>query len=210
MKRALSLLAAVVLTTLAASSQVVTERCYHLDKIQFLDQRQDFWRSHVLYSTASKPMSMISVGYYNLVEFHYGWGLASTSTPFSHHFVGASMVNGFRLGGGLAVGLGVGYYKYNDGWMLPVYLDGRYVFGKQKNKFFAMVSGGMLFNFEDFQANTRYFLNPGAGIIIPLAKGIQMAPSVGLFTQYDYDFFGRNVNIRDSFINLKIGFLFGK
>ena len=54
MKRLYTLAAALLLTTLFASAQVTTERCFHLDKVVFLQQKQDFWRSHTLYSTARK------------------------------------------------------------------------------------------------------------------------------------------------------------
>ncbi len=205
MKRLYTLVAAVFLTTLFASAQVTTERCFHLDKVVFLQQKQDFWRSHVLYSTMARPMSMLTGGYYNLTEFNYGWGLAEKDVAFSNHIAGVSMVNGWRLGSGLAAGLGVGYYNYGDEWLLPVYGDFRYYFGKQKNKFFVMLAGGMLMSTEDFKEYTRFFANPGGGITVPLAKNMHLSFAAGLLTQYVTD-----LDRRDSFINMKLGLLFGK
>jgi hypothetical protein len=211
MKRLSFLAVAFIVTTFYTAAQVTTERCFHLDKFVFLQQKQDFWRSHVLYSTAARPMSMFSGGYFNLTEGTYGWGLAETYAPFSERFAGITMVNGLRIGGGLAVGLGVGYQQYNEGWLLPFYGDVRYYIGRQKNKFFAMASGGMLFNFEDFDDNSRVFFNPGGGITIPLTKSSNLSFAVGYYIQYDVDYFNDKVEgYRDSFINMKLGLLFAK
>jgi hypothetical protein len=216
MKRLYTIAILIVLTASYAGAQVVTERCWHLDKVQFLEHKQDFWRSHKLYSTSAQPVSLFTGGYYNLTELTYGIGLKVITTPFSHNPLGITTVNGFRFGGGLALGAGIGFLKYNysddnDGWMLPLYIDARYFIGKQKNKFFIAGDGGFLFNFEDFQEHARYFLNPQVGIIIPVTRSSHLSFSAGLFTQYDYDFFNRpDAGIRDSFINMKLGLLFGK
>jgi hypothetical protein len=156
-------------------------------------------------------MSMFSGGYYNLTEGHYGWGLGETYAPFSERFFGITTVNGMRFGGGLALGVGVGYLAYNDGYLVPLYGDLRYYIGKQKNKFFAMASGGMLFNFEDFNDNSRVFFNPGAGITVPVTKNSHLSFAVGYLVQYDVDYFSDKIEgFRDSFINMKLGLLFGK
>jgi len=75
MKRLLTLVILALLSLLYASAQVVTERCWHLDKMQFLDHRQDFWRSHKLFTTAAQPYSRMGGGLYSLTEGHYGFGL---------------------------------------------------------------------------------------------------------------------------------------
>lgn len=216
MKRLYTVLIVLALTVTYAGAQIVTERCFHLDKVQFLQHKQDFWRSHRLYSTTSQPISLFSGGYYNATEVTYGLGLKLVDAPFSHNHIGITTVNGMRFGSGLAIGIGVGYLGYNNGetnagWMLPLYGDVRYFIGNQKNKFFVMADGGFLFNFEDFKENARYFINPAVGIVIPVSKNSHLTFSAGLFTQYDYDFFNKDdAGIRDSFINMKLGLLFGK
>jgi len=211
MKRLYAVIAILALAASYAGAQIVTERCWHLDKVQFLDQRQDFWRSHKLFSTTAQPLNMISGGFYNVTEGQFGWGLKLTNVPFSHHFAGITTVNGWRFGNGLAVGAGVGYLGYNEGWLLPLYADGRYYIGKQKNKFFAMLSTGFLLNFTDFSNETNYFANPGAGIAIPLAKSTQLSFAVGFWSQFDKDVFNDSgAGYRDSFINMKLGLIFGK
>jgi hypothetical protein len=214
MKRLYIIIIILILTAPYAAAQVTTERCFHLDKVQFLQQKQDFWRTHKLFSSASRGTA-VGGGYYNLTELTYAFGLGITSTPFSYNHFGVTTVNGWRFTSGLALGGGVGYLQYNygeenAGWMLPVYGDLRYFIGQQKNKFFVMADGGMLINFTDFKENGRYFLNPGLGLIIPLTKSTQLSFSAGLFTQYDYNFPKKEAGYRDSFINMKLGLLFGK
>ena len=162
MKRLLTLTVLIIITASFARAQIVTERCWHLDKVQFLEHRQDFWRSHKLFSTSARPYSGVTGGMYNITEGTYGFGLVKKNTPFSHHFAGISTAFGWRFGTGLALGGGVGFMPYDfgiegrdGGWMLPVFGDARYFIGKQKNKFFVMVDGGFLFNFEDFSENAR-------------------------------------------------------
>jgi hypothetical protein len=195
----------------ALNAQMVTERCFHLDKVQFLAQKQDFWRSHTLYSTTAKPMSMFTGGWYNVTELNYGWGLGDIDVPFSQHFAGITTVNGWRFGNGLAAGVGVGYYTYNDGYTVPLYLDARYFMGKERVKFFVMGAGGFFFNFENFKDYSRVFVNPGVGLTVPLAKTTHLSFSVGLLTQFDRDIFNNTgAGYRDSYVNMRLGLLFGK
>ena len=217
MKRLYTIFVLLLFGVTYAGAQIVTERCFHLDKVQFLQHKQDFWRSHKLYSTSSRSFTPIAGGLYNITEGQYGFGLKWKNTPFSHHFAGVTTAFGWRSGGGLAIGGGAGFLSYDfgmdgrdAGWMLPVFADARYFFGSQKNKFFVMLDGGFLFNFDDFKEQARYFMNPGLGITIPVSSGASLSFSAGLFTQYDYNFFNRSQGIRDSFINLKLGLLFGK
>jgi hypothetical protein len=216
MKRLYIILIALLLTAPFAAAQITTERCFHLDKVQFLQHKQDFWRSHKLFSTAARGGGMTG-GYYNVTEFNYGFGLERKDAPFADHFTGITTVNGWQSTGGLALGGGVGFLSYGDyyddglDFLLPLYADVRYFIGKQKNKFFIMLDGGVLLNFEDFDDNSRYFANPGLGISIPLTKITKLTFAAGLMTQYDFDYFvDKEEGYRDTFINMKLGLLFGK
>jgi len=213
MKRLYIFAVLIILTASYASAQVVTERCWHLDKVQFLDQKQDFWRSHRLFSTSARPYGAVSGGFYNLTEAQYGFGLSVISVPFSHHYMGLTTINGYRFTSGLALGVGVGYHQYNDGYGIPLYGDIRYFMGKQRNKFFFAIPGGVLLNFEDFKEYSRIFANPSAGIIVPLTKSTHLSFSAGLFSMFDKDFFntpGTPPEWRHSFVNMRLGLLFGK
>ncbi len=211
MKRLYAVFIALFLTASYAGAQIVTERCWHLDKVQFLQHKQDFWRSHMLFSTSARQSSSVAGGFYNLTEIHYGFGVKLIDRPYSHHFIGISTVNGWRFGSGLALGLGVGYNKYNEGYGLPIFGDIRYYMGKQRVKFFLMGSGGFMMNFNDFQNESRVFANPGGGIIVPLAKSTHLSFSAGWLTQFDGTYFTHEGDgYRDSFITMKLGLMFGK
>jgi hypothetical protein len=212
MKRLLTLAILILIGSSYLSAQVVTERCWHLDKVQFLQHKQDFWRSHKLFSTTAQPVNVIGGGMYNITEGHYGFGLSEIDPPYSNHFAGVTTAFGWRFGGGLAAGGGTGFLKYNGGYTIPLYADLRYFMGKQRNKFFIAIPGGFLLNFDNFKDYSRVFVNPSAGIIVPVTKNTHLSFSAGLFTQIDRDVFAdRDTSPywRDSFLNMKLGLLFG-
>lgn len=211
MKRLYILLAVFVLTASHAAAQIVTERCWHLDKVQFLEHRQDFWRSHKLFSTTANPVTGVTGGFYNLTELQYGFGLKRIDRPYAHYYAGITNVCGWKFGNGLAAGAGLGYYQYNGGYGVPLFGDIRYYMGKQRVKFFLMGSGGMIMNFSDFKNDSRLFVNPGAGLVVPLAKTMQLSFAAGLFTQYDGTYITKvGDGYRDSFVNMKLGLIFSK
>jgi len=201
----------IILVTSLASAQVVTERCWHLDHLQFLDHQQNYWRSHKLFTTAEQPM--YSGGLYNITEAHYGFGLEIIEPPFAHHYVGATTAFGYRLKGGFAIGGGTGFLKYNDGYTVPLYADMRYFLGRQRVQFFLAMPAGFLLNFDNFRDYSKVFANPSLGLTVPILKDTHLSFSTGLFTQIDREIFDDpsfNAAWHDSFINLKLGLLFGK
>ena len=200
----------IILVTSLASAQVVTERCWHLDHLQFLDHQQNYWRSHKLFTTAEQPM--YSGGLYNITEAHYGFGLEIIEPPFAHHYTGATTAFGYRLKGGFALGGGTGFFKYNDGYTVPLYADMRYFLGRQRVQFFLAMPAGFLLNFDNFRDYSKVFANPSLGLIVPILKNTHISFSTGLFTQIDRDIFDDpsfGGPWHDSFINLKLGLLFG-
>jgi hypothetical protein len=213
MKRLLILAFLILLTASYASAQQVIERCWHLDHIQFLDQRQDFWRSHKLFTTSAQPYAGMGGGFYNLTEVQYGVGLYVIDPPFARYFTGATTAFGRIFGGGFALGGGTGFLKYNDGYTIPLYVDMRYFMGKQRIKFFVAFPAGFLMNFENFKDESRIFGNPSLGMIVPISKNIHLSFSAGLFTQIDREVFENsdfNAAWHDSFVPIKLGLLFGK
>ncbi len=213
MKRILILAIFVITGASHASGQVVTERCWHLDKLQFLDQRQDFWRSHKIFTTAAQPYARTVGGLYSLTEGHYGFGLAVIEPPFARYYTGATTALGWRFGGGFALGGGIGYLKYNEGYTLPLYADIRYFTGSQRVRFFVAMPAGFMLNFDNFRDYSRVFGNPSLGLIVPVSRNTHLSFSAGLLTQIDREIFDNpdfNGAWHDSFINLKLGLLFSK
>ena len=212
MKRLCALPILILMTASFASAQVTTERCWHLDRVQFLDQRQDYWRSHKIFTTSARPYARMGGGMYNLTEGQYGLGLYIIEPPFAHYLAGATTAFGWQFGGGFAIGGGTGYLKYNDGYTIPLYADMRYFMGRQRVKFFFAMPAGFLMNFENFKDNSRVFGNPSLGMIVPVSRNTHLSFSAGLFTQIDREIFENSdfqAAWHDSFINLKLGFLFG-
>ena len=213
MKRLFAFAFLLVFAGLYSTAQVVTERCWHLDKMQFLDHRQDFWRSHKIYTTAARPYGRMGSALYSLTEIQYGFGLSVTDPPFSHHIVGATTAFGLQFGSGFGIGGGAGFLKYNDGYTVPVYADLRYFLGRQRVRFFVEMPVGFLLNFDNFRDYSRIFANPGAGITVPVMRNTHLSFSAGLLTQADRDLFNSpsmESYWRDSFLNLKLGLLFGR
>jgi len=84
--------------------------------------------------------------------------------------------------------------------------------GKQKVRFFVAMPAGFLLNFDNFRDYSKVFANPSLGLTVPILKDTHLSFSTGLFTQIDREIFDDpsfNAPWHDSFINLKMGFLFG-
>lgn len=213
MKRFVSVAVLILLAATYASSQVVTERCWHLDRLQFLEHKQDFWRSHRIFTTAAKPYSGMGAGLYSITEGQYGFGLFIVDYPFAHHVAGVTSAIGWRFGSGFAIGGGTGFLKYNEGYTVPLYADLRYFMGNQRVRFFISMPAGFMLNFENFRDYSKIFANPGIGLLVPVSKNTHLSFSTGLMTQVDREIFDDpsfDGPWHDSFINLKLGLLFTK
>ena len=115
------------------------------------------------------------------------------------------------FGSGLALGAGIGYNQYNNGYTIPIYGDIRYFMGKQRVKFFMVGDGGFMMNFKNFKDYSRVFVNPGAGLIVPLSRDMRLSFSAGLLTMWDRDVIKKDgLGYCDSYINMKLGLLFMK
>ena len=195
-----------------SSAQVNAERCWHLEKMQFLDHRQDFWKSYKIFTAEERPNARMGGGMYSHTEVQYGFGLYIIEPPFAHHVTGVTTALGWSYPGGFALGGGAGFLRYNDGYTVPLYADIRYFMGKQKVRFFVAMPAGFLLNFDNFRDYSKVFANPSLGLTVPIFKETHISFSTGLFTQIDREVFDDpsfNAPWHDSFINLKLGLLFG-
>ncbi len=76
-----------------------------------------------------------------------------------------------------------------------------------------MGDGGFLMNFENFKDYSRVFVNPGAGMISTHCRKASSFVFCGTFTHNGIVtilYSRRTMGYRDSFINMKLGLLFGK
>jgi hypothetical protein len=68
-----------------------------------------------------------------------------------------------------------------------------------------------MMNFANFKDYSRVFVNPGAGLIVPLNRNLRLSFSAGLLTMWDRDLLTQTgAGYRDSYINMKLGLLFIK
>jgi len=212
MKRFIVIAILITLMASRATAQAVTERCWHSDRLQFLDHRQDFWKSYKIFTAEERPDAHPGGGMYSLTEVQYGFGLCIIEPPFAHHVTGVTTALGWSYPGGFALGGGAGFLKYNGGYTIPIYADIRYFMGGRKVKFFVAMPAGFLLNFDNFRDYSRIFGNPSVGVTVPFLKSTQLSFSTGLFTQIDREIFDDpsfDAPWHDSFINLKLGLLFG-
>ena len=158
MKRLYALTVALLLTASYASAQIVTERCWHLDKVQFLEHKQDFWRSHKMFSTTASRVSGVTGGFYNLTEAQYGFGLKLIDEPYAEYYAGLTTEFGWRFASGIALGGGIGYHQYNGGYDIPIFGDARWYIGKQRVKRYGC--RGLHGEFQGFQRPIKSLCQP--------------------------------------------------
>ena len=143
-------------------------------------------------------------GFANITELSYGFGLAKTDEQFAKYQFGITTVNGYQIIRFFIVGGGTGLMFYNDGFLLPLYMSGRFSYPTVNSRFswYINADAGTLLNFENFDGGTMLFVNPLAGVRYTITGTLALNLGVGLFVEN-----GSEVN-RDSFVNLKLGVIF--
>lgn len=147
-----------------------------------------------------KQMDKFS-GYYNQTEVNLATGLGEVGPDFSKGFGGLTTVNGYRFSESLQAGVGIGYLQYDAGGVLPLYLDSRYYLLKRRNKLFAGGAAGYLASLSGDDFKNAPYVNPMAGIEVPLKNRSSLTFSAGVLTQWQKDY------RRDTFVNFKVGIL---
>ena len=146
-----------------------------------------------------KPEGLLntSPGFISINELTTGIGLGNTDVPFSKRFFGFTTVNGYQINKSFAAALGTGLSFYNDGLLVPLFIDFRYRFNIDLFTPYVFADGGFLLNFSDFKGTTL-FINPGIGVRYSISRNLAANLGSGLLLQSGET--GRN-----SFINLKTG-----
>lgn len=143
-------------------------------------------------------------GFANITEVTGGPGLSITDVPYSQFIAGLTTVNGYQINKYFIAGAGTGFFVFNDGFLVPLYLSGRYTYPIDKSNISPYINAdlGALFNFGNSGGGTRIFVNPVLGARYTLSSITALDFGVGLFTMKEPE------GNRDSFINFKVGFLF--
>ena len=136
--------------------------------------------------------------YVNNTELTAGFGLADTEPDFTRSIFGVTNVFGYAFTRRFTGGIGTGVFLYNGGALMPLYLDFRYRFRGTNYKPFIVATGGMLFNFYDFDQSGA-FINPSFGIERRLNQRAALHISVGPQMQHAHG------SYRASFIVVRAG-----
>jgi hypothetical protein len=142
-------------------------------------------------------------GYVNITELTYGIGLSDINVSYAKYHTGLTTVNGYQINRFWITGAGIGLLFYNDGYLVPLYLSGRFSYPAVNSRFswYINTDAGALFYLKDFQG-TRLFVNPLVGARYTITSTLAANIGIGLFTQM-----GPNTH-RDSFLNFKLGVIF--
>lgn len=160
--------------------------------------QQDRWSR----TSGNEPQQMDKFsGYYNQTEANLATGLGEVGPDFSKGFGGLTTVNGYRFNESFQAGVGIGYLQYDAGGVLPLYLDGRYYLLKRRNKVFAGGAAGYLASLSGDDFKNAPYVNPMAGIEVPLKNRSSLTFSAGVLTQWQKDL------RQDTFANFKVGIL---
>ena len=141
-------------------------------------------------------------GWFNNTELNGGLGLYQTDAPNANYFYGVTTVNGYVINKHFLTGIGTGLNHYDEGWLVPLYLDFRYTFPRGRYTPYVFADGGFQFDIQHFKVPNSVFMNPGVGVYKIITNRLAINMGAGLFVQ-QYDF-------RSAFINLKVGLYFKK
>ena len=143
-------------------------------------------------------------GFVNITEIQGAMGLGDTGVDDSKYFAGITNVFRYQISRHFLQGLGIGFFYYDTGVLIPVYLDMRhYIYLKKLTPFF-FADGGVLLDPKALNMGTKLFINPGMGINRSLSSVIEGSLSAGLMVQMG------NSLPRSSFGNVKLGIILRK
>lgn len=137
-------------------------------------------------------------GYIMINELTGGFGLGITNTPYSKGFFGFTTIHGYQVNKAFVVAGGTGINFYNEGTLVPLFLDLRYRAYVSVWSLYIFGDGGLMLDFSD-RKDMRFFFNPGIGGSYTLSSRMAINLGAGLLTQFG--------DSRDSFINLKAGII---
>ena len=179
------------------SRLIVTVLLYVLITFCSYGQNHSNW-TNPTYKHFSSP------GFVNITELNGGKGLGDIDVDNSKFYLGISNVFAYQINKNFLQGLGIGYFLYDSGSLIPLYLDIRSYKYLKKSTMFAYADGGLLIQIRDLNNGTQLFINPGLGINRSVSSLIDGTLSAGIMLQM-----GDNLP-KTSFINFKLGIIYKK
>ncbi len=138
-------------------------------------------------------------GLINITEVNLGIGLFVTNQDYAKRFYNVSDILGTGIAKNFTGGIGIGVSFYNGGTLIPLFADLRYFINLAKTKVFAFGDGGILLNSAKTKGGTKFLVNPGVGVALPVSNSLSFNLGAGLFVQHYKD------NAHDSFASIKAG-----
>ena len=157
-------------------------------------------------STANIAPKKSKPGLINITDLNVGIGLYKINVDYSKQKLGFTSVFGIGITGNITGGIGSGFTIYNGGTLIPLFADFRYFTDIGKTRVFIFADGGVFLNSARKPSGTMIFVNPGAGMVLPVTDKLSVNFGAGLFTQFRQDY------PHDSFIVIRNGmtYIFNK
>ena len=140
-------------------------------------------------------------GYITINEFTSGFGLSGTVSPYSKYYFGFTTIHGYQVDQNFVFGAGTGLSYYNDGLLIPLFVDVRYRLMISTITLYAYGDAGFLLSPDDLNNQTRIFVNAGPGMRLAVNSKFAINASPGVLVQM-------GPTSRASFINFRIGATF--
>lgn len=153
---------------------------------------QDLVYPNMPYETLETSGGIISI-----TEFQTGFGAGDVSVPYSKNFSGFTTLVGSQINRSFIIAAGTGLSIYDDGSLVPLFLDIRCKMNFSRLTPYLYADGGLLLNFSNLD-ETQIFMNPGIGASYSVFRKFAVNLSTGFLMQTGY-------SVINTFINLKMG-----
>jgi opacity protein-like surface antigen len=149
-----------------------------------------------------KPIILLNSekGYITINEFTAGFGLGNTTAPYAKDFFGITTVHAYQISKNFIVGGGTGISFYNGGTLVPLFIDFRYRIYVSRVTPYVVADEGVFFDLSG-NNDTRFYINPGAGVSYTIKPKLALSFGTGFLVQW-----GKVA--RDTYINMKTGVIY--
>jgi hypothetical protein len=144
-------------------------------------------------------------GFTNITELTGAYGLKdSATTVTSEYYYGITNIFGYQINRNFFGGIGIGCFLYENGPLIPVFLEYKYSAYLKKFTPYIYADGGGGLAPKNFSEESKIFINPGIGISLPFSTRLEGNLSVGLMIQ------SRSSYTRIGYINIRLGISYRK
>jgi hypothetical protein len=140
-------------------------------------------------------------GFVNTTEIIGGMGLCYCCPSNSDYFFGITNVFGYQISRNFLGGIGIGYFQFEDEFLLPLYLENKYSFHLKSFTPYIYADAGVLVDPAEIK-ESKIFINPGLGVSRSVSPHLEINLSAG------YMVHTRSSSL--SFFTLKAGVIYRK